>query len=276
MSMRSGEKEKEGGPSMDPVHSANQWESADFGDNAQKEKFLRLMGGMKKQHTGRFVIGETNKDAHSRTDGEMKKMEENLEHQYKVGLEKKLTGQSRRHIGLGFSEPEEKEEKKSDGTHTRFDDEDEVSKDSEIFDRELEDGTKDGGDGKRPGERDAESEKERRDKRQKREEKRREGERERRGSRERDPEQGASRREERDRSHRGSRDDDRKHRDRDDRQRKVERDDGARHDSKTSSSKSGDSSGNGDKKHRHSEERGDETEQKRKKHKKREDDSGSE
>jgi hypothetical protein len=59
---------------MGGVHSANRWEEANLGDQQRNEKFLRLMGGTKvlynlellddalclqKEHTGRFVCGET-------------------------------------------------------------------------------------------------------------------------------------------------------------------------------------------------------------------------
>ncbi|XP_071791770.1 uncharacterized protein [Asterias amurensis] len=110
------------------VHSANKWESANFGDDDQKQKFLRLMGGMKKQHTGRFVIGDsTQEKTHSRTEDETKKIEETLQSQYKVGLQAKISGQNKRHVGLGFAEPEPTKEEKPKGMHKRFSDSGEES-----------------------------------------------------------------------------------------------------------------------------------------------------
>lgn len=40
------------------VHSANDWEHADLGDGERKQKFLRLMGAEKTEHTGKIVIGD--------------------------------------------------------------------------------------------------------------------------------------------------------------------------------------------------------------------------
>jgi len=44
------------------VHSANDWENVDLGDEGRKSKFLRLMGANKKEHHGKIVIGEKKMD----------------------------------------------------------------------------------------------------------------------------------------------------------------------------------------------------------------------
>ncbi|XP_022100828.1 small acidic protein-like isoform X2 [Acanthaster planci] len=245
MSNKSGEKEKEGGPSI-------------------------------KQHTGRFVIGETNKDAHRRTEEENKKMESKLEQQYQVGLEKKLTGQNRRHVGLGFVEPEEEKEDKPSGTHIRFDDDDEVSKNSETSKGSPKEGGEDAGDQRR-GDKDLHGKKERRDERQKRDEKRREGDAERRRSEEQVAERGFNREGQRSEARDGrasSRDEDRRHGDHGDRDNRERKEDRSRRDSQAQ--KEGQSGRNGDKHRRSEEAAGETTEQKRKKHKTWEEDSGSE
>ncbi|KAM6973350.1 small acidic protein [Aplochiton taeniatus] len=83
-----------------------QWAAADLGSNERKQKFLRLMGAGKKEHTGRLVIGEHKPPSYTRSGTEDKKMNSELETQYRQGLEGKLTGRNKRHCGLGFSEPE--------------------------------------------------------------------------------------------------------------------------------------------------------------------------
>lgn len=83
-----------------------QWAAADLGSNERKQKFLRLMGAGKKEHTGRLVIGEHKPPSYTRSGVEDKKMNSELETQYRQGLEGKLTGRNKRHCGLGFSEPE--------------------------------------------------------------------------------------------------------------------------------------------------------------------------
>ncbi|XP_035663220.1 small acidic protein-like [Branchiostoma floridae] len=102
--------EKRQAPQGEPVdiHSANRWESADLGDDQRKQKFLRLMGASKKkEHHGKIHIGESQKlPVHSRSGEEEKHVQQDLEHQFQQGLESKLTGKARRHVGLGYQEPE--------------------------------------------------------------------------------------------------------------------------------------------------------------------------
>ncbi|XP_074534022.1 small acidic protein [Halichoeres trimaculatus] len=87
---------------------STQWAAADLGSDERKQKFLRLMGASKKEHTGRLVIGEHKSTSHLRSGQEDKKMNEQLELQYQQGMDGKLSGRNRRHCGLGFSEPEPK------------------------------------------------------------------------------------------------------------------------------------------------------------------------
>ncbi|TWW75446.1 small acidic protein [Takifugu flavidus] len=82
------------------------WSSADLGSDERKQKFLRLMGAGKKEHTGRLVIGDHKSTSHVRSGTEDEKINEELEMQYQQGMEGKLSGRNRRHCGLGFSEPE--------------------------------------------------------------------------------------------------------------------------------------------------------------------------
>ncbi|XP_041692563.1 small acidic protein isoform X2 [Coregonus clupeaformis] len=82
------------------------WEAADLGDNERKQKFLRLMGAGKKEHTGRLVIGDHKSTSHVRSGAEDQRMNSELELQYQQGLDGKLSGRNRRHVGLGFSEPD--------------------------------------------------------------------------------------------------------------------------------------------------------------------------
>lgn len=86
---------------------STQWASADLGSNERKQKFLRLMGAGKKEHTGRLVIGDHKSTSHFRSGQEDKKINEQLEMQYQQGMDGKLSGRNRRHCGLGFSEPVE-------------------------------------------------------------------------------------------------------------------------------------------------------------------------
>ncbi|XP_029009375.1 small acidic protein isoform X2 [Betta splendens] len=90
-------------PSQD---GSTQWSSADLGSDERKQKFLRLMGAGKKEHTGRLVIGDHKSTSHFRSGQEDQKISEQLEIQYKQGMDGKLSGRNRRHCGLGFSEPE--------------------------------------------------------------------------------------------------------------------------------------------------------------------------
>ncbi|XP_059420877.1 small acidic protein-like [Carassius carassius] len=85
---------------------AAQWGSANLGTDERKQKFLRLMGAGKKEHTGRLVIGDHKSTSHFRSGAEDRKINDELEHQYQQGLDGKLSGRNRRHCGLGFSEPD--------------------------------------------------------------------------------------------------------------------------------------------------------------------------
>ncbi|XP_070534915.1 small acidic protein-like [Ptychodera flava] len=108
------------------VHSANSWETADLGDDQRKQKFLRLMGAGKKEHHGKLHIGDHN-PVHKRTGDEEKKIQTNLEMQYQHSLSDKLTGRTRRHVGLGFAEeepPEKKDDKDEKKTEDKKDEED--------------------------------------------------------------------------------------------------------------------------------------------------------
>ncbi|KAM9808232.1 small acidic protein [Neosynchiropus ocellatus] len=83
---------------------STQWATADLGSNERKQKFLRLMGASKKEHTGRLVIGDHKSTSHFRSGNEDRKINEELEIQYQQGLDGKLSGRNRRHCGLGFTE----------------------------------------------------------------------------------------------------------------------------------------------------------------------------
>ncbi|XP_034031767.1 small acidic protein [Thalassophryne amazonica] len=96
-------KKRAASPSED---GSTQWASADLGSDERKQKFLRLMGAGKKEHTGRLVIGDHKSTSHLRSGVEDKKINKELELQYHHGLDAKLSGRNRRHCGLGFSEPE--------------------------------------------------------------------------------------------------------------------------------------------------------------------------
>ncbi|XP_033629571.1 small acidic protein-like [Asterias rubens] len=221
------------------VHSANKWESANFGDDDQKQKFLRLMGGMKKQHTGRFVIGDsTQEKTHSRTEDETKKIEETLQSQYKVGLQAKISGQNKRHVGLGFAEPEPTKEEKPKGMHKRFSDSGEESD-------EDQDKKEDSKEEKRSEDKQDRERKEYRDERR-RDERRRDDR-----ARERSSDEGSSSREKH-RSHR--------HRDRDEKSSSREDDKKCYRDDESRETKER-------RKHRQEEESEEMSERKRKKHK---------
>ncbi|XP_037067176.1 small acidic protein isoform X2 [Peromyscus maniculatus bairdii] len=86
---------------------SSNWEAADLGNEERKQKFLRLMGAGKKEHTGRLVIGDHKSTSHFRTGEEDKKINEELESQYQQSMDSKLSGRYRRHCGLGFSEVED-------------------------------------------------------------------------------------------------------------------------------------------------------------------------
>ncbi|XP_078537156.1 small acidic protein [Lissotriton helveticus] len=88
----------------------NTWTRADLGNEERKQKFLRLMGAAKKEHTGRLVIGDHKSTSHLRTGEEDKKICDELENQFHQGMDSKLSGRNRRHCGLGFSESEDNAE----------------------------------------------------------------------------------------------------------------------------------------------------------------------
>ncbi|CAH1800246.1 unnamed protein product [Owenia fusiformis] len=116
------------------VQSANEWEKADLGDEERKNKFLRLMGGAKKEHHGKFVIGE-NKTHHGKTEEEVEKTKHDLEEQFTQSLEHKLSGAARKHVGIGFN-PEADTHKDSepikDKTEEKTEKSEETDKDSEV------------------------------------------------------------------------------------------------------------------------------------------------
>ncbi|PKU49160.1 small acidic protein [Limosa lapponica baueri] len=89
---------------------SSSWEAADLGNEERKQKFLRLMGAGKKEHTGRLVIGDHRSTSHFRTGEEDKKMNEELESQYQQSMDSTMSGRNRRHCGLGFSEESEEQE----------------------------------------------------------------------------------------------------------------------------------------------------------------------
>ncbi|KAF4101452.1 small acidic protein [Onychostoma macrolepis] len=93
-------------PASPDKTGATQWGTADLGTDERKQKFLRLMGAGKKEHTGRLVIGDHKSTSHFRSGSEDRKINAALEHQYQQGMDGKLSGRNRRHCGLGFSEPD--------------------------------------------------------------------------------------------------------------------------------------------------------------------------
>ncbi|KAK7497213.1 hypothetical protein BaRGS_00011507 [Batillaria attramentaria] len=108
------------------VHSANAWEKADLGDEDRKNKFLKLMGAGKKEHHGRFVIGD-HEPSHTRPSKDTENLEHNLEDQYQQSLAHRLAGGRRGHIGLGFHDDEdssESEKNKDDRQKEKSDDDD--------------------------------------------------------------------------------------------------------------------------------------------------------
>ncbi|XP_048258390.1 small acidic protein-like [Haliotis rufescens] len=97
------------------VHSANSWEKADLGDADRKSKFLRLMGASKKEHQGRFVIGDQD-TATARDKHDVTRMSSQLEEQYEQGMEHRRIGGRRGHVGLGFHDEEKKEQETEEST----------------------------------------------------------------------------------------------------------------------------------------------------------------
>ncbi|XP_074661729.1 small acidic protein-like [Tubulanus polymorphus] len=97
-------------PVDEDVHSANQWESVDLGDNDRKNKFLRLMGASKKEHHGRFVIGDSHRD-HTKAGGNVD--EKDIEKEFEKGIDYKLSSGYKQHKGLGFHEELDAEKEKT-------------------------------------------------------------------------------------------------------------------------------------------------------------------
>ncbi|XP_015239986.1 PREDICTED: small acidic protein [Cyprinodon variegatus] len=93
-------------PASPTEDGSTQWATADLGSDERKQKFLRLMGATKKEHTGRLVIGDHKSTSHFRTGQEDRRMNEELEMQYQQSMVGRLSGRDRRHCGLGFSEPD--------------------------------------------------------------------------------------------------------------------------------------------------------------------------
>ncbi|KAL8169902.1 UNVERIFIED_CONTAM: hypothetical protein K2H54_059766 [Gekko kuhli] len=111
-----------------PDLGSSSWEAADLGNEERKQKFLRLMGAGKKEHTGRLVIGDHRSTSHFRTGEEDKKMNDELETQFQQSMDSTMSGRNRRHCGLGFSELEEAKEEQEDSRDSL---EPESSEDSE-------------------------------------------------------------------------------------------------------------------------------------------------
>ncbi|XP_048342200.1 small acidic protein isoform X1 [Sphaerodactylus townsendi] len=107
---------------------SSSWEAADLGNEERKQKFLRLMGAGKKEHTGRLVIGDHKSTSHFRTGEEDKKINDELETQFQQSMDSTMSGRNRRHCGLGFSELEETKEQQEDSRDSL---EPESSEDSE-------------------------------------------------------------------------------------------------------------------------------------------------
>ncbi|XP_075043699.1 small acidic protein [Mixophyes fleayi] len=102
---------KRGAQSQDGEAGGGSWEQADLGDQQRTQKFLRLMGAGKKEHTGRLIIGDHKSTSHFRSGDEDRKMNDELEHQYQQSMDSSMSGRNRRHCGLGFSESDSSEDK---------------------------------------------------------------------------------------------------------------------------------------------------------------------
>lgn len=102
---------KPGPREEDEDGAGGSWEEADLGNDERKQKFLRLMGAAKKEHTGRLVIGDHKSTSHFRSGAEDQKMNDELEYQYQQSIDSSMSGRNRRHCGLGFNEPSSSEEK---------------------------------------------------------------------------------------------------------------------------------------------------------------------
>ncbi|XP_044126962.1 small acidic protein [Bufo gargarizans] len=102
---------KRGAQSPDDEAGSCSWDKADLGNEERKQKFLRLMGAAKREHTGRLIIGDHKSTSHFRSGDEDRKMNDELEHQFQQGMDSSMSGRNRRHCGLGFNEPAGTEEK---------------------------------------------------------------------------------------------------------------------------------------------------------------------
>jgi len=90
------EEKKQSEEIIPEVHSANNWEKADLGDDHRKLKFLKLMGATKHKDNG-----EEPAHKHTRTSLDNKKIDQALEKQFTESLNSKITKPV--HVGLGFS-----------------------------------------------------------------------------------------------------------------------------------------------------------------------------
>lgn len=116
--------EEKSSEDQEEVHSANNWEEAELGDDQRKAKFLRLMGAAKKEHKGRFVIGAAvSSKPHGRSSQEERNLEEKLESQFQHSLTDRLQHRNKKHRGLGFGdEATASEDAKANEERTRKED----------------------------------------------------------------------------------------------------------------------------------------------------------
>ncbi|XP_076445396.1 uncharacterized protein LOC143283139 isoform X2 [Babylonia areolata] len=134
------------------VHSANAWENADLGDEERKNKFLRLMGAGKKEHHGRFVIGDHSAE-HARKKDETEKLQHELEDQYTHSMQHRLAGGRRGHVGLGYHEADKTAKEEEDCEPVKNKEEEETDPPCNVAAAAAEqeggdaDADKDGGDG---------------------------------------------------------------------------------------------------------------------------------
>ncbi|XP_077309812.1 small acidic protein [Lithobates pipiens] len=87
---------KPGPREEDEDGAGGSWEEADLGNDERKQKFLRLMGAAKKEHTGRLVIGDHKSTSHFRSGAEDQKMNDDLEYQYQQSIDSSMSGRNRR------------------------------------------------------------------------------------------------------------------------------------------------------------------------------------
>ncbi|UJR35889.1 hypothetical protein I4U23_028632 [Adineta vaga] len=91
---------------IEEVHTVNDWEHADLGDEQRKQKFLRLMGAKKHINENRTDIKDTHDDVlssekkHSRSKIENETINRDLEKQFNECLQSKIL--HTHHEGLGF------------------------------------------------------------------------------------------------------------------------------------------------------------------------------